>query len=117
MGYSATTEVILYCNPDQPFEIQSDHHVWFDKYDYRLSIYGKHIPGYLLLPQYPEIIIHNSDLLNLIPCELDITLTPFCDTPILTYKTDLTPAGNTIGFNLLDGGYFKIPYATDTIPN
>ena len=85
MGYEATTGVILYWNPYQPFFIHRYHHVCFYEYNYRLSIKYKHTPGYLLLQQDPEILIHNSDLLNLIPCKLDLTYTPFHDTTIITY--------------------------------
>ena len=38
MGYAATTVVILYWKPDQPFIIHRAHHVWFDEYNSRLSI-------------------------------------------------------------------------------
>ena len=38
MGYAATTGVILYWKLDQPFIIHRAHHVWFDEYNYRLSI-------------------------------------------------------------------------------
>ena len=51
----------------------------------------------------------------MIPCELDLTSTPFCDTIILTYEIKLPPFGNKIGFNLLDDEYFTIPYITFTI--
>ena len=61
--------------------------------------------------------VHNSDLLNLIPCEIDLTSTLFCDKKILTYEIELTPSGQKVGFNLLDDEYFTIPYITDTIPN
>ena len=93
------------------------HHVWFDEYNSRLSGEDKHTPGSLLLQQDPENHIHNSDLLNLIPCDIDLTSTPFCDTKILTYKTGLPPSRKKVGFNLLDDEYFKIPFITDTILN
>ena len=57
-----------------------------------------------LIQQDPKSLIHNSDLLNLMP---------FINTTIL----ELTPSGNKIGFNLMDDGYFTIHYVTDTIPN
>ena len=85
MVYSAIIGVILYWKPYQTFLIHRAHHVWFNEYNYLLSIEYKHNPGYLLLQQYPESNVHNSDLLNLITCELDLTYTPFCDTKILTY--------------------------------
>ena len=61
--------------------------------------------------------IHNSDLLNLIPCDLDITSTPFSNTKMITYEIELPSAGKKIGFNLLDDNDFTIPYVTDTIQN
>ena len=53
IGYAATTGVIIYWKPDQPFIIHRDHHVWFDEYNYRLSIEYKHTPGCLLLSYLP----------------------------------------------------------------
>ena len=53
----------------------------------------------------------------MIPCEFDRTSTPFYDKTILTYEIELPPAGNKIGFHLLDYEYFTIPYVTDKIPN
>ena len=103
MGYAATTGFILYWKSDQPFVIHRSHHVRFDEYNYRLSIEDKHT--------------HESDLLNLIPCELDIISTPFIDTKIITYEIELPPSGNKVGFNLLYHEYFTITYITDTIPN
>ena len=67
MVYASTTGVILYWKPYQPFIIHKSHHVWFDEYNSRLSIEYKHTPGYLLLWQYPEGHIHDSELPNLIP--------------------------------------------------
>ena len=86
MGYAATTGFILYWKPDQPFVIHRAHHVWFDEYTSRLSIEYNHTPGSLLLPQDPESHIHNSYLLDLIPCELDLKSTPFSDMAIITYN-------------------------------
>ena len=73
------------------------HHVWFDEYNYRLSIEDKHTPGSLLLRQDPEGHIHDSDLLNLIPCELDLTSTPFIYETIITYDSELPPYGEKFG--------------------
>ena len=53
----------------------------------------------------------------MIPCELDLTSTPFSDTTIITYEIELPPSGKKVGFNLLDDEDFTIPYITDTIPN
>ena len=53
----------------------------------------------------------------MIPCELDITSTPFRDETIITYDIELPPSGKKIGSNLLDDEDFTIPYITDTIPN
>ena len=61
--------------------------------------------------------MHNSDPLNLIPCELDLTSTPFCDTTFYIYDIELRPAGKKVGFNSLDDEDFTILYITDTIPN
>ena len=38
MGYAATTVVILHWKLYQPFVIHVAYHVWFDEYNYRLSI-------------------------------------------------------------------------------
>ena len=62
-------------------------------------------------------MIHNSYLLNLIPCKLDITSTTFIDTKKFTNEIELPHSGKKIGFNLLDDKYFTIPYVTDTILN
>ena len=43
MGYIATTGVILYWKPDQPFIIHRAHNVWFDEYNSRLSIEDKRL--------------------------------------------------------------------------
>ena len=117
MGYAANKGIIIYWKPYQYFVIHRDHHVWFDEYNFLLSIEYKHTPCSLILWQDPEIHIHNSDRLNLIPCELDITSTPFSDTTIITYEIKLPPSGNKFGFNLLDEEYFTIPYITDTTLN
>ena len=89
----------------------------FDEYNSRLSIKDKQTPGSLLLRQYPEGHIHDSDLLNMITCELDIISNPFSDETIITYDIELPTSGNKISFNLLDDEYFKISYITDTIQN
>ena len=65
----------------------------------------------------PESLIHNPDLLNLIPCELDLKSTPFSDTPIIKYETELPPSGKKFGFNLMDDEDFTIPYITDASRN
>ena len=77
----------------------------------------KHTTGYLILQQYPESLIHNLDLLNLIPCELDLTSIPFRYKKIITNAIELPPSGNKIGFNLLDDKYFTISHVIDTIQN
>ena len=117
MGYADTAGVIIFCNPDHTFAIQIDHNACFYEYNSRLSIEYKQTPGYLLLQQDTEIILHNLDLLNLILCELDIKSTPFCDATIITYEIELPPDGKKIGINLLDCEYFTILYVIDTIPN
>ena len=117
MVYAATTENIFYWDPDQPFVIHRSHHVWFDECNYSLSIEYKKPPGSLPLQQYPEILVYNPYLLNFIPCELDLTSTPFFATSIITYEIELPSFINKVGFNLLDYEDFKIPYITDAIPN
>ena len=117
MGYAATTGVILYWKWYQPYIIHRAHHVWFDEYNYCLSTEDKHTPGFLLIRKYPEGYIRDSDLLNLIPCELDLTSTPFSDETIITYDIELPPSGKEIGFNSMDDEDFTIHYITDTIPN
>ena len=82
MRYEATTGVIIYCNTDQAFDIHRAHHVWFDEYNFRLSVEYKHTPCSLIFQQDPECLIHNPYLINLIPCELGLTSTPFYDTII-----------------------------------
>ena len=86
MGYVATTGVIIYWKPDQPFVIHRAYHVWFDEYNSRLSVEYKHTPCSLLLRKYPEGRIRHSYLLNFIPCELDFTSTSFHYTIIFTYE-------------------------------
>ena len=88
MGYEATTGVIIYRNPDQPFVIHITHHIFFYEYNSRLTIEDKHTPGYLILQQYPASLIHNSDLLNLIQCEIDLPSTPFINKKILTSEIE-----------------------------
>ena len=117
MGYSSTTVVILYWKLDQPFVIQIAHHVWFDEYNSCLLMEYKHTAGSLLLRQYPEGRIYDSELLNFILCELDLTSNPFSDATIITYKIDLPPSGKKVGFNLLEYEDFTIPHITDTILN
>ena len=117
MGYACNEGVILYWKSDQPFIIHKAHHVWFDEYNSSLFIEYKHTPGSFLLCQDPDDRIHDSDPLNLIPCKLDLTSTPFSDEKIITYDIELPPSGKKIGFNLLYDEYFTIPYITDTIKN
>ena len=117
MGYAATTGVIIYWNPYQPFYISKSHHAWYDEYNYRISIEDKNTLGSLLLLKYPENFLHNSYLLNFIPCELGLKSTPFSDTTILTYEIYSRPFGKKIGFNLFDNEDFTIPYVIDTTPN
>ena len=53
----------------------------------------------------------------MIPYDLDITSTPFCDTTIISYELDIPPSGIKIGLNLLDNNEFTIPYILDIVPN
>ena len=115
MEDGATIGVILYWQPNQPFFIHIAHHVWFDEYSSCISIEYNHSLGSLQLQQYPEINFHNQDLLNLIPCELDIKSTVFLDTKIITYENQLPLSGRKVGFDLLNDKDFTIQYITDTI--
>ena len=47
--YLATTGAIVYWKPDKPFVVHRAHHIWFDEYNYPLSIEDHHTPGYLIL--------------------------------------------------------------------
>ena len=109
MGYADTAGVIIYWNPYEPFGIYRAHHVWFDEYNSRLSIEYKYTPVSLLIQKHREVHIHNSDLLNLIPCELDHTYTKFSDETIITHEIEFPPSRNKVGFNLLDDEDFTIP--------
>ena len=80
MGYETTIGIIIYWNLYQTFVIRIAHHAWFDEHNYCLSKEYTHIPSYLLLQQDPQSLHHNMDLINLIPCELDLTY--------ITYKTN-----------------------------
>ena len=113
MEYAATTGFIFYWKPDQNFVIHIYHHFWFDEYSSCLSIEYNHTPVYLILQQDPESIIYTSYLLNLIPCELDLTYNPLCDTTILTYEIELPPYRKKMCLNLLDDEYFTIPFISD----
>ena len=53
----------------------------------------------------------------MIPCELDLKFTPFCDTTMITYEIVLPISGKKVVFKLLDDEYFTVPYITDTITN
>ena len=97
--------------------IHRSHHVWFDEYNPRIYIEDNHTPCYLLLQQDPEICVHNSDLIYLIPFEHDLASTTFRDTKIITYEIELPPSVKKVGFNLMGDEDSTIPYITDTIPN
>ena len=73
------------------------------------SIEDKHTPSYLLLRKYSEGNIHDPYFLNLIPCELDLTSTPFSDSKIIIYDIEIPPYGKKVGFNLLDDQDFTVP--------
>ena len=117
IGYETNIGIILYWKPDQPFVIHISHHVWFDEYNYRLSIEDKHTLCYLLLRKYPEGHIYDSYLLNLITRKLDLISNTFSNIKITKYNIELPPSGKKVGFNLLDDEDFTIPYITDTVPN
>ena len=97
MEYVATKEVIIYWNTYQPFFINRAHHVWFNEYNSRLSIEDKYTPGFLLLQQDTKSHAHNSELLNLISRDLNLTYNPCCDTIILTHEIELPTSGKKVG--------------------
>ena len=51
----------------------------------------------------------------MVPCDLDLKYTPFCDVTIITNELELHPYRKEIGFNLSDSYDFNIPYIIDTI--
>ena len=112
--YNSRSSLIKY-RPN--FYIYRDNHDLFDKYNYQISTEEKHTPISLLFHQNLESLLSNSDLLNLMPCEFDLTSTTFRDTKILTYEIELPPDRNKNGFNLLNDEYFTIPYSIGIIPN
>ena len=65
---------------------------------------------YLILQQYPESIIHNTDLLKLIPRELDLISTPFSNTTTIIHEIESPLDGKKIVFNLMHGEDFIITY-------
>ena len=88
MGHTVTSGVILYCNPDQPYYTHRAHHSWFDEYSYCIYTEENRAPGYSLLQKGPESLIRNLYMLSLIPWEIVLTSTPFCDAKILTYEIE-----------------------------
>ena len=68
MGYADITGFVIYWKTDQNIYIKIFHHAFFDEYNYQISAEDNQTTGYLLLWKYPETLLHNSDILNLIPC-------------------------------------------------
>ena len=99
----------IYWNPYHPLIIHRSHHILFEEYNYCLSIEDNHTQGSLLLQQDPEILLHNSGVLKLIPCELDLISTTFSNTTILTNEIELPSYVNKFGFNLLENEDFTFP--------
>ena len=85
MGYGANAGVIIYWKQDQTFVIHRAHNIRFDEYNSLLSMENKHTPGSLLLQQDTESHIQDSELLNFILFELDLTSTTFIDENIIIY--------------------------------
>ena len=79
MGYKSNIVVIIYYKPNQTKYIHRYHNIWFHEYNFRISTEENHTPRYLFLQQDTESIMYNSDFLNLVPCELDLKFTTFCD--------------------------------------
>ena len=86
MVYAATTGVIIYYKPDLPYYLHRYHHEWFGEYRYRVYIEDRHTTVYLIVQQDSESLIHNSDILNLVPYYINLTYTPFCDANISHIK-------------------------------
>ena len=53
----------------------------------------------------------------MVPYDLDLASTTFCDETIITYEIELPTTVKKIGYNLLDDDEFTISYIFDTIPN
>ena len=49
-----------------------------------------------------KVLFHTLDLLDLIPCKIDPTITPFSYTTIFTNNIELPSSENKIDLNLLD---------------
>ena len=93
--------------------------MWLDEYHSRLTTEEKHTPGLILLQDDTEgFLQQNPGKLNLIPCELDLSSTPFCYIEtIITYEIELLPSGKKIGLNFMDDYDFTAPYILDAITN
>ena len=76
--------------------------MWLDEYNSRLTTEEKHTPGLIILQDDTEgFLQQNPGKLNLIPCEFDLSSTPFfyIET-MITYEIELLPSGKKIGLNL-----------------
>ena len=51
----------------------------------------------------------------MIPCEIDISSTPFGYSTGTEYEIELTPEENKTGFNFIYDDDFRIPYIIDTV--
>ena len=117
MGYASNKVFLIYKKTDHTCNGHRFHYAWFYEYIYFIYTEDNNTLIYLLIQQYPESIINNLDMINLVPCELDLTPIPFWDSSMITYVIELPPDGKQTGFNLLDVKYFTISYIIDTIPN
>ena len=45
------------------------------------------------------VSIQNSNRLNLISCEIDLSFTPFVDAKLIVYKNEISTTGNKMCFN------------------
>ena len=84
MGYANDIGVIIYWKLDQPFFTHRSHTVWFDEYNFRLSIEDNYTPGSLILQRGTESIVHHLDLINFITFEIYLASTPFSNRKTIT---------------------------------
>ena len=68
MGCADNKVFIIYWRIDQPYYIQRAHHYFCDECNDHISTEENNNTISLLLQKDTEIIIHNLDLINLVPC-------------------------------------------------
>ena len=101
MGYASNKVFLIYKKTDHTCNGHRFHYAWFYEYIYFISTEDNNTLIYLLIQQYPESIINNLDMINLVPCELDLTPIPFWDSSMITYVIELPPDGKQNGFQFI----------------